>query len=226
MGELNLRLGIFGGTFDPVHRGHLQIAKIACELASLDQVHFVTSVNPPHKTAKTYANFLDRHAMVALALKGLQRFVPSSIEANRPGKSYSIDTLRYFKHYAGVKGEIFFIIGLDAFLEIESWKDYEQFPSLCSFLVFARPGFRAEKLGGEFFQQLSWKFLNRRHVLHKKDSLDHGMYLVRRNSSSISSTEIRQRAQRGLSITRLVPQGVQEYIEKVGLYQCPSLRGG
>ena len=108
MVEQNLRLGIFGGTFDPVHLGHLQIAKIALELASLDQVHFVTSVNPPHKSEKTHANFLDRHAMVALAVKGQKYFVPSSIEADRPGKSYSIDTIRHFSALCGNPGENIF----------------------------------------------------------------------------------------------------------------------
>ena len=152
MVEQNLRLGIFGGTFDPVHLGHLQIAKIALKLASLDQVHFVTSVHPPHKSEKTHANFLDRHAMVALAVKGQKHFVPSSIEADRPGKSYSIDTIHHFRRYAGVQGKLFFIIGSDAFLEITSWKDYEQFPSLCNFLVFARPGFRTNELGHPFYQ--------------------------------------------------------------------------
>jgi nicotinate-nucleotide adenylyltransferase len=219
MAEWNLRLGIFGGTFDPVHLGHLHLATIALELASLDQVHFVTSVNPPHKTEKTRANFLDRHAMVALALKGQKHFIPSSIEADRPGKSYSIDTVRHFSRYAGDKGELFFIIGLDAFLEITSWKDYEQFPSLCSFLVFARPGFRANELGHPFYKNFSWKPLTRGRVSGKKDPLSHGMYLVRSYSSPISSTGIRQKVQQGRSIIRFVPKGVQEYIDKVGLYR-------
>jgi nicotinate-nucleotide adenylyltransferase len=219
MAEWNLRLGIFGGTFDPIHLGHLHLATIALELASLDQVHFVTSVNPPHKTEKTQANFLDRHAMVALALKGQKHFIPSSIEADRPGKSYSIDTVRHFGRYAGDKGELFFIIGLDAFLEITSWKDYEQFPSLCSFLVFARPGFKTNELGHPFYKNFSWKPLMRGRVSGKKEPLSHGMYLVRSYSSLISSTGIRQKVQQGRTIIRFVPKGVQEYIDKVGLYR-------
>ena len=219
MVEQNLRLGIFGGTFDPVHRGHLQIAKIALQLATLDQVHFVTSVYPPHKSEKNHANFLDRHAMVALAVQGQKYFVPSSIEASRPGKSYSIDTIRYFRRYAGEKGELFFIIGSDAFLEITSWKDYEQFPSLCNFLVFARPGFTTNDLGHPFYKNFSWRPLTRGHISGKKGPLDHGMYLVRSYSSPISSTGIRQKVQQGRSIIRFVPKGVQEYIEKVGLYR-------
>jgi len=219
-----LRFGIFGGTFDPIHLGHLHIATIALELASLDQVHFVTSVNPPHKTERTYANFLDRHAMVALALKGQKHFVPSSIEADRPGKSYSIDTLRHFRRHAGGKGNLFFIIGLDAFLEITSWKDYDQFPSLCSFLVFARPGFRMDEPDHRFFKNLSWKTLTRDGVSGQKEPLDHGMYLVRGFSSSVSSTEIRLRVQRGRSITRCVSREVDEYIHKVGLYRSASFR--
>ena len=219
MVELNLRLGIFGGTFDPVHLGHLQIAKIALQLATLDQVHFVTSVNPPHKSEKTHANFLDRHAMVALAVQGQKHFVPSSIEAGRPGKSYSIDTIHYFRRYAGATGKLFFIIGSDAFLEITSWKDYEQFPSLCNFLVFARPGFTTNELGHPFYKNFSWRPLTRGHVSGRKGPLDHGMYLVRSYSSPISSTGIRQKVQQGRSIIRFVPKGVQEYIEKVGLYR-------
>ena len=219
MAELNLRLGIFGGTFDPIHHGHLHLATIARELASLDQVHFVTSVIPPHKSEKTHANFLDRHAMVALALRGQRHFVPSSIEADRVGKSYSIDTVRYFKRCAGVAGELFFIIGLDAFLEITSWKDYEQFPSLCSFLVFPRPGFRITELGRPVYQNYSWKPLMKGRISGKKKPLDRGIYLVRSFSSPISSTRIRQKIQQGHSIIRFVPKGVQEYIEKVRLYR-------
>jgi nicotinate-nucleotide adenylyltransferase len=219
MAELNLRLGILGGTFDPIHLGHLHLATIARDLASLDQVHFVTSVIPPHKTEKTHANFLDRHAMVALALRGQKHFVPSSIEADRPGKSYSIDTVRHFRCYARDRGELFFIIGLDAFLEITSWKDYEQFPSLCSFLVFARPGFKATELGHPFYKDFSWKPLKKGRVSGKKGPLDRGMYLVRSFSSPISSTGIRQKVQQGRSIIRFVPKGVQEYIDKVGLYR-------
>ncbi|MFN8008043.1 MAG: nicotinate-nucleotide adenylyltransferase [Terriglobia bacterium] len=220
MSEANLRLGILGGTFDPIHLGHLQIAEIALDLASLDEVHFVTSVHPPHKSEKTKANFLDRHAMVALALRKKKRFLPSSIEADRPGKSYSIDTLRYYRRIAGPKGELFFIIGLDAFLEIESWKEYEQFPGLCSFLVFARPGFRAEELSHAAFpSQVTWKFLDKKRKSLPSPSPGPGMYLVRRSTSGISSTDIRHRVRQGLSISRFVPTEVEDYIDKVGLYR-------
>ena len=88
-----MRLGLLGGTFDPIHLGHLELAKTALHVARLDAIHFVTSVNPPHKSEKTQANFLDRHAMVALALKGDSRLIPSSVEFDREGKSYSIDTV-------------------------------------------------------------------------------------------------------------------------------------
>ena len=223
MAESNLRLGIFGGTFDPIHLGHIRIAKIALKLASLNRVHFVTSVNPPHKSEKTCANFLDRHAMVALALNGQSHFIPSSIEADRPGKSYSIDTLRYFRYYAGERGKLFFIIGLDAFLEITSWKDFEQFPSLCSFLIFARPGFKMSMLSHRLFKDLSWRSLTVENFSTPDKPLDHGIYLVRGFSSSISSTEIRQRVLRGSSIGHCVPREVQVYIQKVGLYRSISI---
>jgi nicotinate-nucleotide adenylyltransferase len=219
MVDSNLRLGIFGGTFDPIHLGHIRIARIALQLASLNRVYFVTSANPPHKSEKTSANFLDRHAMVALALGGQGDLIPSSIEGERPGKSYSIDTLRYFRSYAGERGKLFFIIGLDAFLEITSWKEFERFPSLCSFLIFVRPGFKMAMLDRHPFKDHSWRTLAIEDASRLDESLCNGIFLIRGFSSTISSTEVRLRVRSGRSIKRYVPREVQEYIQKVGLYR-------
>ena len=104
-----MRLGLLGGTFDPIHLGHLELAKTALRVAQLDAIHFVTSVKPPHKSERTHANFLDRHAMVALALKGDSRLIPSSVEFDREGKSYSIDTVQQLKQLSGGNTEIFFL---------------------------------------------------------------------------------------------------------------------
>jgi nicotinate-nucleotide adenylyltransferase len=214
-----LRIGLLGGTFDPIHYGHLAMAETALRMAHLNAVYFVTSTNPPHKSQRAHANFLDRHAMVALALAQKPQMVPSSVEYGRAGKSYSIDTVRQFKQSAGNSTRIFFLIGMDAFLDITSWKDYMLFPKFCSFIVFARPGFPEEELTG----RLPETFLDEIFPVSQEDNFQeragNELYLLRRFSHEISSTVIRNQVRRGGPISQWVPSSVEEYIHKTGLYR-------
>ena len=213
-----MRLGLLGGTFDPVHSGHLEIAETAIKVAGLDAVYFVTSVHPPHKSEKTQANFLDRHAMVALGLSGSPKLIPSSLEYDRTGKSYSIDTVRHFKESTGPSSQVFFLIGMDAFLELSTWKDYRRFPELCSFLVFARPGYDQDELAHTLPENfdaagLGWKTQEELGVTSEK-----GILVLTDFSNPISSTEIRERVRTGQPIRDWVPAQVEEYISKTRLY--------
>lgn len=211
-------MGLLGGTFDPVHNGHLAMAEAGIRLFRLDAVYFVTAVNPPHKSHQTRANLLDRHAMVALALMHRPRMVPSSLEYGRPGNSYSIDTVRQFQRDLGDRAEIFFLIGMDAFLELPTWKEYHRLTDYCSFIVYARLGFDEKLLQKRLPRELVRKIAP---VLKAKTfaaGTGRKIHLVRGFSNSISSTAIRQRVQQGNSLAELVPPAVGEYIRKVRLY--------
>lgn len=214
-----MRLGLLGGTFDPIHMGHLQMAETALRLERLDIVHFVTSVNPPHKSEKTQANFLDRHAMVALALADKPKFIPSSLEYDRAGKSYSIDTVRRLRQLAGKSGSLFFLIGLDAFLDIPSWKDYQQFPDLCSFLIFTRPGYDDQELVSKLPDLFQLKSCSIDLEQKFKGKLGSSIIFVKGFSNQISSTEIRERIRQGKSVSGWVPEGVLGYLKKTKLYK-------
>ena len=212
------RVGLLGGTFDPVHNGHVELAETALRWARLDAVYFVTSFDPPHKNGKGLANFLDRHAMVALALVNKPRLIPSSMEYDRQGKSYSVDTVRQLKSMLGAASSIFFLIGIDAFLEIGSWKEYERLPLLCRFIIFSRPGFRCDDL----LRRLPRAYAGKLCPVAKDSEFEEGEqthdYLMEDFSNSIASTDVRNQVRLGKSIQAFVPDGVAEYIGKTKLY--------
>jgi nicotinate-nucleotide adenylyltransferase len=213
-----LRIGLLGGTFDPIHYGHLAMAETAIRRFRLQTVFFVTAVNPPHKCHMTHANFLDRHAMVALALVRKPKMVPSSLEYGHSGKSYSIDTVRQLKREVGDRAEIFFLIGMDAFLELPTWKDYRLLIDYCSFVVYPRPGSE----GHSVEDRLPRSLLERVFQVPKGASVavhpGHRIYLIKDFSSLVSSTEVRGRVHQEGSLQRVVPKAVSEYIGKTKLY--------
>ena len=217
-----MRVGLLGGTFDPIHNGHLELAETALRVANLDAVYFVTSFDPPHKSRKALANFLDRHAMVALAVIDHPRLIPSSMEYGRSGKSYSVDTVRQLRHDLGVSAQIFFLIGMDAFLEIRSWKEYRVFPDLCSFIIFSRPGLAGKDLAEKLPDTFRKKLVPISRAAGSRHQDENYCYLVDDFSSPISSTEIRNEVRSGGSISAWVPEGVSKYIEKTKLYSSES----
>src|SRR5215467_3924914 len=143
-----MNIGLLGGTFDPIHNGHLAVAHAAAERAKLAKVLFVPSATPPHKQKQPITDFLHRYAMVALALKGERKFFPSLLEAplekyptgeERP--HYSIDTVRRLKAALASSDKLFFITGIDAFREITTWREPEALLRECEFIVVSRPGY-------------------------------------------------------------------------------------
>jgi nicotinate-nucleotide adenylyltransferase len=217
--KTGMRVGIFGGTFDPIHCGHLKLAEMARDLVRLDRIFFITSVQPPHKSNSTSANFLDRHAMVALALAGQAGFIPSSLEFERSGKSYSVDTIRHFRNIMPEDAELFFLIGIDAFLDISSWKEHHQLLDLCDFLVFSRPGFDPLQLREKLPRE--WKSRIRQDLpsIDKESRSSHGVFCVFDLQNPLSATGIRTRIKQGRPIDGMVPAAVEEYIDKTGLYR-------
>ena len=134
-----MKWGLFGGTFDPVHFGHLRAAQELAGMLGLDRVIFIPAARPPHKTEQAVTAFAHRAQMVSLAIAGNGSFSFSDVENKRPGKSYSIDTVRFFSE-SQADTELYFITGQDAFDGIASWYQWEKLLSMCHFVVMARPG--------------------------------------------------------------------------------------
>ena len=138
------RIGLFGGTFNPIHRGHLQVIQEVMEAFSLDQIKLIPAALPPHKESGGVADAQDRLQMIRLAVANYpaltQTVTVSDVELKRPGPSYTIDTVRYFMQVLSENSRLFFILGLDAFHEIDTWKSYLDLFELVPFIVMARPG--------------------------------------------------------------------------------------
>lgn len=200
-------IALFGGVFDPIHAGHLAVARAACRNFCLERVYFIPSGCPPHKAAAKLTAFEHRYAMVALACAGDRRFIPSLAEADASGAGrifYTIDTVRWFRRgLAGGSTRLYFIVGADAFLQIGTWKDYRQLLDACEFIVAHRPGFRLEQAAVGNIGGIAAKTT----------------HLLRAVSSGVSSTEVRERRRQGHSLRSLVPAPVEEYIEKQALYR-------
>lgn len=189
-----MKVGLLGGTFDPVHLGHLRAAETAREALALDRMVFVPARTPPHGK-DPLASPLDRFAMVALAVAGRASFVVSDIELRREGPSYTIDTVDEWLRRNG-EDSIFLVVGSDTFSEMSSWKEWQRLFTLCTVAVASRPGDE----GGSAEERP-------------------GVCRVVGPGLPISSTEVRSRAAAGASIRYLVPDGVADYIEKRGLYR-------
>jgi nicotinate-nucleotide adenylyltransferase len=213
-----MRIGLFGGTFDPIHWGHLRSAEEVSEAFSLDRVIFIPASIPPHKKRQPTTSANERLRMVRLATARNPGFEVSDIEHKRLGKSFSIDTIRYFvQKERGHK--IYFILGLDAFRDIDSWKDVQDIFPLCQLIVTSRPG-SGDTLSLETIPVAvrSGFCYHSRTKSFRHMSGTH-LYFTRITDINISASEIRSRLKRGESIRYLVPREVEAYTEKQGLYR-------
>ncbi len=216
------RIGLLGGTFNPVHNGHLQAAAEVRAAFALDRVLFIPSYIPPHKESRGVASAADRLRMVELACLGREGFVPSAIEVEAPERSYSILTLARVKAlHPGAR--LFFILGVDAFLEIGTWREYERVLDECRFIVTSRPGFDLEAGAGVLDGRLS----DRTCRVAAGGPVDEaevercGVFLLPIEALPISATEIREKVRRGGSLEGLVPPAVAAYIRDRHLYSEP-----
>jgi nicotinate-nucleotide adenylyltransferase len=213
-------VALFGGTFDPVHAGHITVAQAAQRRFHLDAIYFIPSSRPPHKTKRELTKFVHRYTMVALACADHAGFVPSLAEAPTPGFAshvfYTIDTVRRF-HREHPDDHLFFILGADQFLEIPTWKNYEALLDSCDFIIASRPGFRLDALRLVIPpEKLGRAAATDPHkiVLRKSE-----VHLLSTVASHVSSTEVRERLERKQSIHGLVPARVEEYILGQALYR-------
>jgi nicotinate-nucleotide adenylyltransferase len=214
-------IAIYGGSFDPIHAGHLAVARAAQRRFHLDEIHFVVAGRPPHKLKQDAAPFAHRFAMAALACAGNARFIPSLAEAGDDfsGRSvhYSIDTVRHFRRRLARRDLLFFILGVDSFLEISLWRDYQALLGACRFIVASRPGFRMGALRLVIPPEMLRPAAPRSPRVIPLRATD--VFLLDSVSSEVSSSEVRRRCRRRQSIHGLVPGSVEEYIQRQGLYR-------
>jgi nicotinate-nucleotide adenylyltransferase len=196
------RIGLMGGTFDPVHHGHLSIASQALHEWNLDRVIFIPAKSPPHKRGRAVTDAEHRYLMVELAIAGHPGFFGSRLELERAGDSFTVDTLRHFNERGCDPDRLFFIVGADSVLELLTWHRHDEVIRRCTLLAAARPGFDLGKMD----QQLPAAYRERIRVLHAP-------------GLEVSGSELRERVRRGQPVRYLVPEPVDAYIAKHRLYR-------
>jgi nicotinate-nucleotide adenylyltransferase len=203
-----LRLGVMGGTFDPVHFGHLVTAEEALVQFNLDRVVFMPTGRPVRKTHRSVSSAEDRYLMTVLATASNPDFEVSRMEIERPGDTFTVDTMLALRGSYGPRAELFFVTGADAVREILTWKDAGRFGGLCTFIAATRPGYEPE-LGA------------RASVAGGKGALPKVEYMEV-PALAISSSDIRDRVRTRRPIRYLLPESVAAYIAKNGLYGDPD----
>lgn len=206
-----MRIGILGGTFDPIHNGHLSAAHSVAAAFQTDEIHFVPAYRAPHKQPQSVTSAFHRFAMVALATIPVERFHASTIEMDSLEKRYTVETLEQMKGIYPDASRIF-VLGTDMFQEIETWKDYRRLFDLAHFAIVHRPGF-------EFREDIvPFRVLNEN---DRPDLRETGVvYYLPFVHQTVSSTEIRQDCRSGMEVRQRLPASVWSYIERHKLYNA------
>ncbi len=198
-----MNIGVLGGTFDPIHRAHILVAMEARECLNLDKVLFVPAAQTPLKEDVSISSVEHRVQMLLLAIADYPYFKMSTIEIDRPGTSYTVDTIAEIQSKLGIGDELFFIMGCDSLVQLPRWKEPSRIIQMCWLVAVPRPGCSFDEVN---IMEKVIPGLSRRLVLLDKPEID------------ISATEIRERVAKGLSIHPLVPEPVEEYIKRHKLY--------
>jgi len=212
------RIGLMGGTFDPIHWGHLDAALAAESALDLMRVLLITSKLPPHRH-QPFASSFHRFAMTSMAVAGRTGWRAADLELRQDAPSYTASTLRKFHERGYAASELFFIIGADAFTDIMSWKGYPDILDYCHFAVVSRPDHPAYALANRL-PRLGSRMA--RPPIDVVSQIDPLIILIDAPTSAVSSSAIREKRARGESIAGLVPDAVAEHIEQHGLYSSPS----
>lgn len=219
-------IGLYGGTFNPIHYGHLRTAWEVKEAFNLASVVFIPAAIPPHKNPGQIENTHDRMEMIRLAVENRRGFELSDVELQRAGLSFTVDTVKYFQTIGAGKAKYYFIIGSDAFLEINTWKSFRELLSLISFIVMMRPDPDLKDSEGPFLMlhdflcrkiSKDFVFQSDQACYHHPDLMP--VYVQKVTPLSISSTKIREMIREGRSAGFLIPDAVENYIHTKGLYQ-------
>jgi nicotinate-nucleotide adenylyltransferase len=220
-----MRIGLFGGTFNPVHLGHLRAAVEVREGFDLDEIYLIPAAQPPHKVCGELADSADRLRMLNLAIGADSDLKVSDVELNRSGPSYTIDTVQHFKQILPAETRLHLIMGLDAFLEIDTWKAFKELLHQVPFIVINRPQ------AGIHADEFRWKALedylkSKISAEYTFDESRHGflapgkppIHVFEVTALDISSTGVRRLIKAGRTIEYLVPRKVAEYIKFKGIY--------
>lgn len=199
------KFAILGGTFDPIHLGHISVAEAVLNKTNVEKVLFIPSGNPPHKEREGVSDSYTRLKMAKLAIEGHENMLVSSIEIDRGGITYTVDTVAQLKELLGDEVEFKFITGADAIHYITTWKDYKHLLHLCSFIAVTRPGYNKDAMAKEIEQMEA----------HFKCDIE----FIEIPPVDISSSQIRENISNGISVKTMVPDKVEEYILKKGLYR-------
>lgn len=199
------RIGIMGGSFDPIHKGHVSLAVDALEQADLDYVVIVPAGRQPFKLDATPASGEDRLNMVELALEGNPRLIPCDLELKREGISYTYLTLRSMQELLGPGADLFFIVGADSILKLETWMNSDELLSTYSFIAGSRPGYEDHEL--------------KLCMIHLEEIYGTRIIMIENDLLDISSTDIRERARKGEELSDHVDPKVERYIKEHGLYR-------
>jgi nicotinate-nucleotide adenylyltransferase len=229
-----MNIGLFGGTFDPVHRGHLALARAAMQRCKLHRVYFVPANVPPHKQKQPLSPFAHRFAMLALATAEEKAFTPSLLEApeengfGRKGQkeqpNYTIDTVRRLKQSLKASDKLFFLIGMDAFADIAKWRESEALFRECEFVVAGRPGYFLADVANALPESLRPRAELTR-PFHKQAATGDlvlpgvAIHLLGDLRQPAAATAIREAAAAGKALGRFVEPAVADYIKKTGLYK-------
>lgn len=231
-----MNIGLFGGTFDPIHRGHLNVARAAAQRFRLREIWFVPADIPPHKQKVPVTSYFHRYSMVALALADEPDFLPSLLEAPEPQAhmdrhpSYSIETVRKVK--AGLRrgDRLYFLIGIDAFRDIAKWHLAEDLLRECDFIIAARPGYSLEDVAKSLPDGVrpTLKELRASGLEEALRLRGVSVHLLPETHEEVSATQIRAAMKKHKGLGELVPDAVAEYIRKEGLYRQarPSVKRG
>jgi nicotinate-nucleotide adenylyltransferase len=213
------RVALFGGTFDPVHSGHLVLARRAIETFELAAVTFIPAARPPHKQDEEVTPAAHRFAMLALATQDEDRFFVSDLELHRKGPSFTVDTLRELRDPSGGQ-ELYFMMGSDSFLEIETWRCWEEMADLAHLLIFHRAGAWGEELVARTPERLRPRLtpVKLGAAVPDEPAGNRRVYLFDHEPLPVSATQVRHLVRRGAAFDHLVPPVVHRYIRKYRLY--------
>jgi len=217
------RIALYGGTFDPVHLGHLAVARTITQIFEIDELLFVPAWMAPHKRAREVTPALHRYAMLALATQQDDRLRISRFELESPDRNYTVETLAHFESELGYGAELFFLMGADSWSEIQTWKEWERLLLMANHIVVTRPGYELELAG--LHDEVLERIVDRRgeRSAPGREATNSGkrIFFTDAVQLEISATEIRHAARRNDSerLVELVPKPVADYITKYELYR-------
>lgn len=214
-----MKWGLLGGTFDPIHFGHLRGAEEIMDIFGLNRIIFVPSSRPPHKLEANITSFYHREQMIRLAIEGNVNFSFSGVENQRAGKSYSVETVEYFLNNYIEDLELYFIVGQDAFQVITTWKNWEKLLLMCNFAVMTRPGYGELKPDRILPPDFAAQFVYEEKINGFRGTQGRAIYFRHVSFLDISSSRIRAMIRENKSVRYLLPDAVRQYIFKNGLYK-------